>query len=85
MRLQDLIKEDVDGDIDLSNLDKWRAKEALQGNCEDSHEETAPYIGMCPDETMGEKVSPLRFGRDPISAYTWDQDNRARNRSLNRF
>lgn len=31
------------------------------GSCEDDRELTCPYIGILPDETDDEGVSPLRF------------------------
>lgn len=40
------------------------ARDNRSGPCEDDVERTAPYIGICPDESDAEPGSPLDFGGD---------------------
>lgn len=48
--------------------EKAHEKDQLQGPCEDSHEVTAPFIGMLPEESDKTEGSPLNFidTPDPI-------------------
>lgn len=34
----------------------------LEGRCEDDTSVVAPFIGLCPEETNKEELSPLNFG-----------------------
>jgi len=37
------------------------AKPDYSGPCDDDYEYTAPYVGMCPNESYKENGSPIRF------------------------
>jgi hypothetical protein len=61
------------------------ARDNRSGPCEDDVERTAPYLGICPEESDHEDGSPLDFGNDAqrsASSYfdsnerRWAQDAR---------
>lgn len=45
----------------FSTLEKRMMADRRSGPCDDDCEESAPYIGMLPEETYREDVSPLDF------------------------
>ncbi len=49
---------------DYRAIDRYREAERRYGPCEDSQEVTAPYIGICPDDSYEEEPSPLDFGKN---------------------
>jgi hypothetical protein len=62
------------------NIDKILSQVARDrsGPCEDDCEVTAPWIGICPDETEGEEPSPLDFGGEVRSASSYFDSNQER-------
>jgi len=55
----------LDGDDHLAVMrmrDTHQLRELLEGACEDDCEVTAPFIGMCPDESDHEDGSPITYG-----------------------
>jgi hypothetical protein len=51
---------DLFGD-DFRHIDRFHETARREGPCEDDREETAPYIGILPDESEHEEGSPLNF------------------------
>lgn len=55
--------DETDGGlIALATIERLQREESLSGPCEDDCEVTAPFIGICPDDTDHEEPSPLDFG-----------------------
>lgn len=61
MNLIDLLDPDHDGYRSRAIRDE---REVRSGVCDDDVERTAPYIGVCPDESDHEDGSPLDFGNE---------------------
>lgn len=55
-----------------ASLEKEAEKEKRYGPCEDSAEEVAFYLFVCPEESYKENGSPLRFA-EPMSAKLSDE------------
>ena len=61
----DFFAHEENPSIPIHQLEEQNHQQELrEGPCEDDWEVTAPYIGILPDESRGEGVSPLNFRTD---------------------